>query len=236
MKKILCLVIILFAGIGIYAQEEEEKAVTGAQFDAIYRSSFDAWSLTDWKGKSFRMVTLTQSRLEGRPQTDFAGKWTVEYASPTSSRMVYETSFGDKKSKTESIRLGEKVYSRIADGDWKESAPKAATAPDAKPADEAQAAEEQVAYKFLGTETLNGQTVRVYEKVSKTKRIKDGQESTTNTATKYWFAEDGSLLKSDMVAETRAGEKIYHTLLSQIWETDETIKIVAPTLTAARKQ
>src|SRR3712207_3699182 len=105
MKKILCLAVILFAGLGIFAQQEKADAITQAQFDAVYQRSLDAWSLENWKGKSFRLTTVTHSSLEGRPQTDYTSKMITEYASPTSSRGVYERTLGDKKSKTESIRI-----------------------------------------------------------------------------------------------------------------------------------
>jgi hypothetical protein len=232
MKNILSLLVILFGSLGVWAQD---GAVTKAQFDAVYEGSRDAWSLDNWKGTPFRVTTITGSSLEGRPQTDYASKTIVEYGSPTSSRAVYESSFNGRNAKTESIRLGDKNFVRTDGGDWKDGAFETQ-----KPAGKTTPAEkslsEQVEYKFLGTEKLSDQTARVYAVTTKRVNANGGQETLTNTTTKYWFAENGSLLKTDMVMESRTGEKTTRSLLTQMWETDETIKIIAPTTSAAQKQ
>ena len=234
MKNIVWLLIVLFISTGVYAQE---KALTQAQFDAVYQGSLEAWSLDNWRGKPFRRIIITGSRLEGRPQTDYTSKSIVEYASPTDFRTVYESSLGAKKSKTESVRSGDKIYFRKDDGDWQNGTRQSPTE-GVKPPPADKAASEDVEYKFLGTEKLGNQTAKVYAVHVKTKRINsaDGQETIADTTTKYWFGEDGILLKTDMVAESRTGEKTYHTLVTQIWEADENIKIIAPTLNAAQQK
>jgi hypothetical protein len=234
MKYILCLVMVLFFSIGGYAQPEE-KVLTQAEFDAIYQNSREAWSLDNWKGKAFRRTIVTGSSVEGRPQTDFSSKNVSEYASPTSYRNVYETTFGEKKSVLESVRTGAKIYVRKAGEDWKESKSEV-PAPAAKPVMEAAPVIEKIEYKFLGTEKLNNRTVRLYVKTVKSKRTDptSGEESLADSTTKFWITEDGVLLKTDMLAVSRAGEKTHRTVVTEILEQDESIKIVAPTAVGAR--
>jgi hypothetical protein len=226
MKNILCVIIIVA---GAFVAHSQERPLTQAQFDAIYLNSFEVWSLESWKGKSYRKITITHSSTEGRPQTDYSSKSTFEYASPTVSRSVYETSFGDKKSKTESIRQGEKIYTRKDGESWKEGV-FTAKSRTAKTPSVADSADSQIEYKFLGSESLNNQAADVYAKIVKTKRLEPSgsqEEKITTSTTKYWFSKEGFLLKLDMVMESCTGEKTVRTLLTQSWEFDENIKIDA---------
>lgn len=222
MKNILCVIMIVA---GAFVAHAQEKPLTQTEFDAIYRNSLEVWSLESWKGKSYRRITTTHSSTEGRPQTDYSSKSTFEYASPTAYRGVYETSFGEKKSKTESLRLGEKLYTRKDGESWKEGIYTEKPEP-AKTPPVADAADSLVEYKFLGSERLNNQAADVYAKIVKTKRIDPSgapADKITTSTTKYWFSKEGFLLKMDMVMESRTGEKTVRTLLTQIWEFDESI-------------
>ena len=93
-------------------------------------------------------------------------------------------------------------------------------------------ANNQIEYKYLGTEKLNNQTASVYTAIKKESRTDStpSKEQLSTTITKYWFAPDGSILKSEMQRESQSGEAIYRTLLTQIWESDSKIKIEAPNL------
>lgn len=234
MKKKICLVVILLSCFGVFAQE---KMLPQAQFDVVYQDSLGAWSLENWKGKPFRYVIITGSSLVGRPQTDYSSKITTEYISPTVNRTIYETSFGGKKLKTEAIRLDSKFFVRKNDEEWTNAVTETVAATTSKTAESEKPLSEQVNYKFVGIEKLNNQNAKLYEVNISAKRINsnDGQESLTNTVIKYWFGEDGVLLKTDMNSETRSGDKIYRSSMTRIWELDESIRIAAPTLASAQK-
>ena len=224
MKKILWIVLILFGYIGVFAQE---KTIEQAEFDAVYQNSFEKL-----KGKSHRIIMTTQSSVEGRPQTDFSSKTVLEFASPTTSRTTYESSFQSVNKKTETIRIGGKTYTRKESDVWKEENPKVKSQPGNKLTRVDNEVDNQIEYKFLGSEKLNNQSVNRYAKIAGKKLVNsaNNKETLSITTTKYWFNEDGMLLKSDMEMESRTREMVFHTRLTQIWELDPNIKIIAPTL------
>ena len=93
-------------------------------------------------------------------------------------------------------------------------------------------ADVQTEYKYFGNEKLNGQNAKVYAVIVKTKNIDPAskQEILSVSTTKYWFADNGTILKSDMTMESRNGGKISHSRATQIWESDANIRIEAPTM------
>jgi len=224
MKKIFCIALVLFAFTGVFAQE---KTTAQVEFDAVYQNS-----VGKWKVKSHRMIWTTQSRVEGRPQTDYSSKTTTEFAPPDASRSTYENSFGSKNSKNETIRIGGVIYTRNNGEAWKEGSFEAKSQPESKSKSVDKQVDSQVEYKFLGSEKFNNQTANVYAKIAVTKTINPAtnKETLSTVTTKYWFGEDGMILKSDMEMENRTGEMIHHSRVTQIWESDPNIKIEAPTL------
>jgi hypothetical protein len=224
MKSILCIGLVLFGFIGIFAQE---KTIGQAEFDTVYQNSPEKW-----KGKSYRMIITTQSSTEGRPQTDYSSKSIIENASTTTSRVIYENSFQSKTSNSETIRIGDKIYIREGNGVWKEGTSEVKSQPENKITNADNQADGQIEYKFLGTEKLGNQTANVYAKIARKKGINstNNKETVSTTTTKYWFGEDGMILKSDMKMDSQTGEKIFHTRLTQVWELDPNIKIEAPNL------
>lgn len=224
MKCILSIGLVLFGFIGVFAQE---KTIGQAEFDAVYQNSPEKW-----KGKPHRMIITTQSRTEGRPQTDYSSKSIIENASTTTSRVIYENSFQSKNSNSETIRIGDKIYTREGNGAWKEGTSEVKAQPGNKITNTDNQADGQIEYKYLGTEKLDNQTANVYVKIARKKGINsaNNKETVSTTTTKYWFGEDGMILKSDMKMDSQTGEKIFHTRLTQVWELDPNIKIEAPNL------
>lgn len=227
MKNILCIGLILFGFIGVFAQE---KTIERAEFDAVYQNSSEKW-----KGKSYRMIITTQSSTEGRPQTDYSSKSTIEYTSSTTSRLIYENSFQSKTSNSETIRIGDKLYIREGNGAWKAGTSEVKSQPENKITNTDNQADGQIEYKFLGTEKLGNQTANVYAKFARKKDVNStNNKETVTTTTKYWFGEDGMILKSDMKMDSQTGEKIFHTRLTQVWELGPNIKIEEPDLKSVK--
>jgi len=221
MKKILCIALILFGCVGVFAQE---KTIEQSEFDAVYKNSLGKW------GGKYRMTLTTQSSVEGRPQTDYSSKTTMEFALPTGSRTIYENSFGAKSTKTEKIRIGDKTYTRKEGEAWMEESSEAKSQP--KDKSTSVEGDSQVEYKFLGSEKFNNQTANIYAKIAETKRIHpaNNKETLSVATTKYWFGDGGIILKSDMEMKSRTGEAIHYSRVTQIWESDPNIKIEAPDL------
>jgi hypothetical protein len=225
MKTILCLAMILFAHIGVSAQE---KSITQPEFDAVYKTSFEKW-----KGKTYRMAFTAQSTVEGKPEAGHLSKSINEFASSTVSRSVMESTLNSKTSRIEAIRIDDKTYRRTGDGKWQEGvyqpySPK----PENKPDGATNQEDGQIEYKYLGTEKLNNQTANVYSVIKKFKGVNSStkKEYISTTATKYWFAEDGSILRLNMEMKSRDGIANLSFTHTSTWELDPNIKIQAPNL------
>lgn len=219
MKIVLCLTLFLFGFTCVFAQQ---KTISQAQFDtAISNNSPDKW-----KGKSYRLTTASESRVEGRPQTDYYSKSIIEYASPTISRFAHESNFGPGNSKREAITIGNKTYIRNGNEVWKEGKFENKS----QPINDSAKADSQFEYRFLGTEQINAQTANVYAKIEKRKRTDsaNNKETFSTITNKYWLGENGMILKSDMEMESRTGETKHHSRVTQIWESDPNIRIEAP--------
>lgn len=227
MTKIFCIALILFAYIGAFAQE---KTITKSEFDTISKNF-----LEKWRGKQHRMTVTTQSGVEGRPETDYSSKTVFEYGSTNVRRFIYENTFNSINKRTEIITIADKMYERKGNEQWREvmfAANASSSQTENKSSAVNNQGERQIEYKFLGTEKLNNQTANVYGVYENAKSIdaQSGKEALSTTVTKYWFGEDGLILKSDRITENRSTEKITHFRLTMAWELDSNIKIEAPNL------
>jgi hypothetical protein len=221
--------LILIGAVGAFAQE---RTISKAEFDSVSKSS--KWALTEWKGKSIRMIQTSEARSEGKIPTDASGKVILEFASPTVSRSISEIRSESKITKSESIRIGDKTYKRNGDEAWIEGTvevkPQTKATDTKPPAPQADEFVRQFEYKYLGTEKLNNLTANVYAEVQTAKRIdpKTNKESVTTYTKKYWFSEDGIKLKEDTVMEFTGTDVTRYTRLTVAWELDPNIKVEAP--------
>jgi hypothetical protein len=219
MKIVLCLTLFLFGFTCVFAQQ---KTISQAEFDtAISNNAPDKW-----REKSYRLTITSESRMEGRPQSNYLTKSITEYASPTLSRFTHESNFGSKNSKNEAITIGNKKYIRKGNEAWREGK----FENNSQPINESTKADSQFEYRFLGTEQINAQTAYLYAKIEKRKRTDSAtnKETFSTITNKYWLGENGMILKSDMEMESRTGEAIQHSRVTQIWEADANIRIEAP--------
>jgi hypothetical protein len=231
MKKILLTALMLFVAVGAFAQE---KTLSQAEFDSVIKNA--KWALNEWKGKPMRMTQMNETKAKGKHQEFSAGKTTIEFASPTVSRLTSEITSRSKTTKTESIRIGDKTYKRTGDQPWIEGTidakaqlkrydPPSASMPTAE-----NQAEKLTEYKYLGTEQLNGLTANIYAATTKIKRLSHttNKEMLSVTKRKYWIGEDGVKLKEETLIEADGGETKIYNHFTVAWELDPAIKVEAP--------
>ena len=229
MKNIIFAALLLFGCIGAFAQE---RIISQSEFETLLVNSTEKL-----KGKSYRTTIDTKSSAEGRPQTDFSSKMVLEFVSPTIRHTFFESTFQTGTRINESIRIGDKVYTREGDGNWQEKTFEAVTANKSKATVAENQDEGQPEYKYLGIEKLDNKDARVYTKISIRKSIDPatGRETSSINTTKYWFSEDGFLLKSDLVSDAKSGVMKFYTRVTQVWETDVNLNIEAPKITEPAK-
>lgn len=157
----------------------------------------------------------------------------MEFAAATRGiRSISEFDSSTMKKKTETIRIGGKIYTRINDGEWTEGKRQEKSKTERK----LKMVEEQIEYKSLGTQKLDNQNTTVYAKIQRQKLINESNQSEmfVTITTKYWFGEDGGKLKEETQAERRIKlekipiETVSSSLRVTVWELDPSIKIEAP--------
>lgn len=230
MKTILCLALIFSACLCGFAQE---KLLSQAEFDNL---SKHIYSHTEkWKEKAYRMTFISKSTVSESPNTDYATKKISEFLPAGNTRTISETTLGGKMSKSEMIRIGDKLYTRSGDEDWKvgQSIVKPEDASEKKsgmPDETRVKTGETVEIRALGSEIFNNQKVEVFEQITRLKAIdlKTGLERDSVHKTKYLIGPDGLLLKMEYAGETKTGEKIYQTQMSMVWELTPELSIEAP--------
>jgi CRISPR/Cas system-associated protein endoribonuclease Cas2 len=273
MKKILCVIVILFAVSGVFAQE---KKITQSEFEAIYKAAF-----TKFKSEPYRVITVRKNSYDGAqsylqteaansssfsldtsmrvPSTDNytqtmptitethrlgdkiyspVSKTTFEFVSPSVYRQIFESdssqvlnlnsinTFNPINTKIETITIGDKFYVRVGDGKWRQG--KTADATQLK--DESAAIEEKSQYKYLGKDKLDGQDANVYEKTveRKTIAVSNRKKMLIKTTEKYWFGENGELLKVKSESKGKSRSASFNAEFETIYEIDPNIKIEEP--------
>lgn len=227
MKKFICLAFILFGTIGVFAQEAE-KTIEKSEFDTVSINSYRKFA-----GQSYRQTEVSQDILASPNQNKLSYKFITEFASAArGSRSIQELYSMAIKKRTETIRIGGKIYTRTDDGEWTKKTPEISPKTESK----LKMVEEQIEYKSLGTEKLDNQNTSVYAKVQKQKLINESNKSEmfVTITTKYWFGEDGGRIKEEAQAERRIksekspSESVFRNLRVTVWELDPNIKIEAP--------
>lgn len=239
MKSILCVALVLFGFIGVFAQE---RTISKAEFMAVLRNP-NSQALFAWKGKSFRNIRTIEVKIEGPKPLDQFLKSTHEfvpnYATESNrlyvSRFITENRIGTETTRSESIQIGDKNYKRKGNEAWTletvEVKPKPATTETTvSPSSVSTEVERIVEYKYLGSEKINNQTANMYAEIMRTKHISPAtNEETRNIGTtKYWFNEDGVILKEDVIWDSQSKAQRFYNHRTSDWELDPNIKIEAP--------
>lgn len=232
MKKILCpAVFVLFAAISVFTQE---KIIQPTEFEAVSKKSALLLS-----GKARRMIRTVQSTVEVIPESNapeeakkslqpsvISIKSMTEIHPSAGSHSVYEFNSSSINTKKEVIRTGDKIYTREGDGEWTTTTPQVVSKADGT----TKRLDTQIEYKSVGSEKVGDQNTNIYAKTEKSKFINatSNQEGVSSTTTKYWYAEDGRLVKRETKREIRNGRMLSKFSSIIVFELDPNIKIEAP--------
>lgn len=230
MKTLLAVAIALCSAAVVTAQE---RVIDKSEFDALV--SAGTQHRTIWKDEKYRMTVTTSSKAEGRPATDWSSKIVIEYGSPTESRSISSSSFGEKVNPTsEGLRIGEWVYTRSGDGPWTKK--KFEPAAQKEPEKLSELIGATTEYKHLGSGTIGDAPVQIYVKNERATRVDkaSGKETVSDSKATYWIDSKGTVLKSEYSSENRGTGVTSRTLITTVWERDASIKFTAPELVAER--
>ena len=215
--------------------------IAGAQERVIDKTEFDSAVVAGmahgrrWKNEKYRWITSTSSKTTGRPQYDWAGKYTFEYISPDVYRNIGSTMLGGKPSAIqESIVVGKWRYSRKGDDPWtrKTHEPSPAQTHAEGPENLFETVESVAEYKYLGKEYLAGRATNVFRKTERRTTVnkKNGETREFDGKSTYWFGEDGLALKHEYRGQSRGGTVTgeMQTLVLMEWTIDPSLTINEP--------
>lgn len=217
--------IALLAVTSMFTAQAQEKPISSVEF-VLAEHAADAQFVS--KQNSARWTIVTESRLEGRAQTDFTSRTVMEFGPNGSRRRSSESTFGGKSLKNEiAIKVGDKNYLRIGDKSWKEAAidKNCDLAKETK-----EVSELRVAYKYLGSGVFDGRKARRYLRSSSREETDKatGAVSRIEDSTSYWFGENGDYYRSEYHSVTKTGIKVSHTNITIEKQLDPSISIDAP--------
>lgn len=217
MKTILCLVLALVSFSAVYGQG---KTVQKAEFETLLKNAAEIF-----KAKPHRVTVTSESTINGKPQEEGSAKTVVEVAGMDKRRSIREYKSRNQNQRREFIRYGDKTYSRENEGQWKQGG-----TPNNQTEGNLKTISEQVQYELLGKETLNGANVNVYRRTKESKMIdnSNSEEVQSTEIVKYWFGENGALLKREMERENRRSGKIFRFKVTATFDLDSNIQVVAP--------
>ena len=226
MRTIIIAVLTAAGALSILGQE---RVITAAEFDAIEHAA-DA----PFKNKQapVRWTITTESRLRGRPQTDYVNRSVIEFGASGTSRVVSESSFGGGQiKKVLSIKAGGRTYTKVGDGVWKQNVESARPMLEREDLN-ADTATPDVIYKYLGDEVVSGEKIHTYLRTETSERVsnKTGAVSRSEVSTKYWLGESGDFYRSEYRHTDRTGDNVLQTTIIIEKKFDPSISISAPTL------
>jgi len=194
-------------------EKPKERKITEAEFKAVQKKSAD---LT--KGKSYRLRKSSKTYKKQDNSLMYYFDETAEYMMPDNSRSVVENGSSDgSKTITETVRIGQTVYSRINNGAWQTN--------QTKTADRTQnTSYDSTEHTYKGRAELNGAETDLYESKYVSKTMKGGRDFVTTIIVKNWFDKNGVLLKTEEQIETPNS----NTQKTFEYEYDENISIQAP--------
>ena len=232
MRKLLAFAIFLVSSIGVFSQE---KTIAESDFQRILGNSFQRFS-----GKTYRQINIQQSSVEFLPSTNMPAnilrsiapkntlvKSVTEYQPHVGYYASFEFNSETSTVRREMIVIADKTYLREGNSKWAEALPKFVSEPECK----TKVIENQIEYKFLGTEKLDNQKTDVYSKTERSKVINltNNMESFFIQTIKYWIGE-GSLIKFEINREISNGKTVDTYKSTSVYELDPNIRIEAPSI------
>ncbi len=237
MKSITCLAFILFSIINTFSQE---TAITEDEFLAVLaKANKPSWEM---KSSPYKITLISEIVLKfkqddfDRPLSSF--KTVLEKDGKFASHYVYELSKNSLKEKFESVQIRGNYFERKDDGNWMQiskpskilvllALPSPRKYKDTEKSSEAHG--RSIEYKYLGKEEITNQIADVYMTTeNSTKGEPSGNKIITSEIRKFWFAQDGEILKLDVKIKIDSNGNTSHTHNIQTWEADENIRIETP--------
>jgi hypothetical protein len=235
MKILICVAVVLAGFISAVAQE---RSIDKSEFERVVGDS--SYPYVKWKGKGFKATIRTEARLVGPAKLPDGTTWSMEHSSKTVTefaagggyRQSAETSDKGNTKRSETIRVGDVVYSRTGEEAWKKRAagtpsPYTPPAEQATPFEDIDTVRE---YKYLGTEIVGSATVQTYLSTTKKKSVDKakGTDYTTVSTTKYWIDKDGTMVKSEFRSNGTGVDRSSYTGVFMEFVLDPSISVVAP--------
>jgi hypothetical protein len=242
MKTLFSIAVIFCSAFATLGQQRE---ITAAEFDRVFRASYDIWTV--WKGRPFRKTFAVERRA---PKNNYTLSRVIEFDGKGSSSATYNEHVEGMEPRLtrEIIGVGNTNFIRDGrKGNWwqrgdakrEESHTHLAYAPD--PA-EVQAVRshfvrshfaiesQETSYEFVGTDLIRNEPVTVYQA---TERIKGAERKTglkmeTDAVMKYWFNSEGMMLRSESISHGRVGTDVYYLKITAAWQIEPSITIAPP--------
>jgi hypothetical protein len=169
------------------------------------------------EGKAYRTTTTTDIYADDLKTVKTKIVSTFECDASGNFHQRHTSESGGVIEKYESIGIGDKSYVKENDAKWRVPEP-------VKLSESLYGLGNTTGGKFIEKTTFNGQTVNIYEEKN---NLYEGETRRSETI-RYWFAENGELLKTETretnlkTGETRS--------IVEIYEYDPKIKIKAPVM------
>ena len=242
MKTLFSMTLIFCSAFAAGAQERE---ITPAEFDRVFRSSYSIWTV--WKGKAFRKSFVVESRA---PNHNYKLSRIVEFDGKGASSAVYDEHVEGKAPRLtrEVIGVGSTSFMRDGRrGKWwlrgdakrQERHTHLAYAPDPAEVQAVRAhfvrsqfdiSAKESSYAFVAAEHIRNEPVTVYKATERIKGFekKTGLKMETEAVMKYWFDSERMMLRSESISNGRIGTDVYYLKITATWELDPSISIAAP--------
>ena len=227
MKPLYVIALIITGGLSLAAQE---KILTEAEYTAIVTQAEK--DLYNGKHGPIRQLMENEVKTQGQPETEYRVKSVGFIVPGLATHWVQDRSFGGKPTKTESLTVDNRSFSRDPDGNWKELTvqPRTGSNTVKDPAAGSQILDRQATFKYKGLELYNGRMVHVYTKSERQKTLNTATGATTGselTAT-VRIAEGGSYYRFESKSNNLFSGKNGHVKILIEVQADPTIKITAP--------
>jgi hypothetical protein len=230
MRSLICLTLLVF---GAAIAPAQEKVIDQTAFDAVVKAG--GRHTQKWAGKMYRMTVSTSATMIDRPELDHSAKMIFEYGLNGDFRNSSSSATGGKATTTESISVGNWIYSRKDSQPWLRRERQSGSGSGQSSDKNANTVEYEVLssvtdYKYLGAGELRGVPVQIYLRTERTKKVNksNGVVTDSETARKYWINAESLILKSEFISDNRWSNSRSHNQIVTEWELDPTIVFKEP--------
>lgn len=191
-------------------------------------------ALQKLEGKSYRMTTDYAFYKDDDSVPDFTEKIIDEFVPPEREHHLSETKTAKGIERYESIRIGAKQFVKYGSGEWKILDGSGSGTGNGMGNGGGNARIEQTVERRLKKgETVNNQTVDLYETIVTIRRIYPTNTQTQISRNSYWLNVNNMLVKAE--DEYQNGERGTRSLNTKEYKYDQNIKIEAPIINKTPK-